>query len=84
MRGLRDDFDFAVYAANGIDPGDVGQSMKRELAEMQIPIYLGTNVPIKFGGMFFAGLWCSARSKNSSPISSTCTPKFPNPHTPRW
>jgi glycosyltransferase involved in cell wall biosynthesis len=67
MRGLRDDFDFAVYAANGIDPGEVGQSMKRELEQMQIPIFVGTKVPIKFGGMFLAGLWFFRAAKNFSP-----------------
>src|SRR5262245_13594097 len=57
MRGLRNRFEFAVYAANGIDPAMFGQSMKSELAEMNVPLHLGTSVPIKRGGMLLAWWW---------------------------
>lgn len=67
MRGLRDRYDFAVYAANGIDPGPVGQSMKRELDEMNVPVHVGTSVPIKRGGMLLAGHWFSKAVKQFQP-----------------
>jgi glycosyltransferase involved in cell wall biosynthesis len=67
MRGLRDRYDFALYAANGVDSGDVGQSMRRELEEMQIPLFVGTSVPIKFGGMLLSGLWQARAVKQFKP-----------------
>ena len=56
MRGMRDRFHFALYVANGIDPGDVGRSMQRELEQMNVPLFVGTSVPIKFGGMLLSGM----------------------------
>lgn len=67
IRGLRDRFDFAVYAANGVEAGDVGQSMKRELEEMSVPLYVGTSVPIKRGGMLLAGWWGGKAVKDFNP-----------------
>lgn len=67
MRGLRDRFEFALYAANGVDPGDVGQSMKRELQEMNVPLFVGTSVPIKRGGMLLAGWWGGRAVKQFRP-----------------
>ncbi len=67
MRGLQDRFDFAVYAANGVDPGPVGQSMQRELADMNVPLFVGTRMPIKFGGMLLAGLWGAKGVKQFRP-----------------
>src|ERR1051325_1513186 len=67
MRGLRDRFDFALYVANGIDSGEVGQSMQRELEQMQIPLFVGTSVPIKFGGMLLSGMWHARAVKHFRP-----------------
>jgi glycosyltransferase involved in cell wall biosynthesis len=67
MHGLQNDFDFAVFAVSGIDPGELGQSMKRELDEMRIPIYTGTKMPIKLGGMFLAGAWMASVVKKFQP-----------------
>ncbi len=67
MRGLRDRFDFALYVANGIDPGDVGQSMQRELEQMNVPLFVGTSVPIKFGGMLLSGVWHAGAVKRFKP-----------------
>jgi glycosyltransferase involved in cell wall biosynthesis len=67
MHGLAGQFDFAVYAANGVDAGEVGQSMQRELAEMSVPLHLGTNVPIKFGGMILAGWWMKKTVREFKP-----------------
>jgi len=54
--GLHERFDFAVLAVAGVDSGELGQSMKSELEEIRVPLFVGTRVPIKFGGMFLAGL----------------------------
>lgn len=67
MRGLRDRFDFAVYAANGVDSGEVGQSMRRELEAMGVPLHVGTSMPIKFGGMLLAGHWFARAVKRFRP-----------------
>ncbi|HVT89954.1 MAG TPA: glycosyltransferase [Tepidisphaeraceae bacterium] len=67
MKGLRDRFDFSLYVANGVDPGPVGQSMQRELQEMSVPLYVGTSVPIKFGGMVLSGLWAARAVRQSQP-----------------
>jgi glycosyltransferase involved in cell wall biosynthesis len=67
MRGLRDRFDFALYAANGVEAGEVGQSMKRELEQLNIPLYVGTSVPIKRGGMLLAGWWGGKAVKHFKP-----------------
>jgi glycosyltransferase involved in cell wall biosynthesis len=67
MRGMRDRFDFGLYAANGVDRGDVGQSMMRELEELNVPLFVGTSVPIKFGGMLLAGIWGAKAVKRFRP-----------------
>lgn len=67
MRGLADRYEFAVYAANGVDPGPVGQSMQKELESLGVKLFLGTNVPIKRGGMAFAGYWGAKAVKEFSP-----------------
>ncbi len=56
IRGLHDRVDFAVYAVMGIG-GDVGHAMLRELDDMAVPLYTGTSLPIKFGGLIWAGVW---------------------------
>src|SRR5436190_867375 len=67
MRGMRDRFHFALYVANGIDPGDVGRSMQRELEQMNVPLFVGTSVPIKFGGMLLSGMWHARAVKRFKP-----------------
>jgi glycosyltransferase involved in cell wall biosynthesis len=56
MRGLREQFEFALFAANGVEHSQIGVAMKAELDEMEIPLFVGTNAPIKFGGMLLAGI----------------------------
>lgn len=55
MRGLREHFDFAVFAAGGVAGDEMGRSMRHELEEMGIPLHTGTRVPMKFGGIVLAG-----------------------------
>jgi glycosyltransferase involved in cell wall biosynthesis len=64
---MRDRCDFGVYVANGVDPGPVGQSMTEELRLMNVPLYVGTSVPIKFGGMALAGWWFAKAVKQFKP-----------------
>lgn len=66
-RGLRQRFDFGFYAATGVDPGDVGQSMKRELEALRIPLFVGTKLPIKWGGMAMAGALSAIAVKRFRP-----------------
>ena len=51
MRGLREQFEFALFAANGVEHSQIGVSMKAELDEIGVPLFVGTSAPIKFGGM---------------------------------
>lgn len=67
LHGLKDRYDFAVYAANGVDPGPVGQSMKAELEQLGVPLFVGTSVPIKRGGMLLAGHWFAKAIKQFKP-----------------
>lgn len=55
-RGLHGEFESAVFAVHGVAHDAVGQSMQAELAELGIPLHTGTCVPMKAGGMFFAGI----------------------------
>jgi glycosyltransferase involved in cell wall biosynthesis len=64
---MRDRCDFGVYVANGVDAGPVGQSMTQELRDMNVPLYVGTSVPIKFGGMALAGWWFGKAVKQFKP-----------------
>jgi hypothetical protein len=56
VRGMRSGFDFAVCAVNGIDPGELGQAMKRELDEKGVALHTGPGAPIKFGGLALAAI----------------------------
>ena len=56
MRGLREQFEFALFAANGVEHSQIGVSMKAELDEIGVPLFVGTSAPIKFGGMLLAGM----------------------------
>lgn len=56
VHGMRGGFDFAVCAVNGVDPGELGQAMKRELDETGVALYTGTGTPIKFGGLALAAI----------------------------
>jgi len=56
MDGLRDAYDFGLFAACRVSPDAIGHSMRRDLERLAVPLFLGTNVPIKRGGMLLAGL----------------------------
>ena len=56
VRGLRPEFNFAVFAIRGIEPGEIGHAMQQELAELEVPLFCGPNVPLRYGGMLFAAI----------------------------
>jgi glycosyltransferase involved in cell wall biosynthesis len=55
MHGLADQFEFHLFAVSGMEDSDVGRGFLAEAKAMQIPVWEGTRVPIKMGGMFLAG-----------------------------
>ncbi len=55
IRGLSDRYVFAVYTPCREAGGDFEYAMRQELVQLRVPHYPGTRVPIKRGGMFFAG-----------------------------
>ena len=63
MRGLRAEYDFAVFTALDAIPDAVGVDMQRELGQAKIAHHHGTRAP------------CG----NSGPTSFTCTRKSPRP-----
>lgn len=67
MRGLRGRFDFGVFAVLGVEPGKVGEGFKRELDEMNVPLFTGTKIPMKLGGMFTSGRKLKAAIRSFRP-----------------
>lgn len=55
VRGLRDGFDSAIFAVRGVGADAIGSAMRRELEETRTPLFTGTRVPLKWGGLLFAG-----------------------------
>lgn len=51
VRELRGEFEFAVFAVNGVGADAVGQSMRQELADLGIPLFNGWRLPLKWGGL---------------------------------
>ena len=41
--------------------------MQREVEQMHVPLFVGTSVPIKYGGMLLSGLWHSRAVKRFKP-----------------
>ncbi|UQN09752.1 glycosyltransferase [Deinococcus sp. QL22] len=48
--------DFSVFAVRGITKTPVGRAMQTRLEQLQIPVYSGTTLDMKRGGMIHAGL----------------------------
>jgi glycosyltransferase involved in cell wall biosynthesis len=55
IRALVDRFDFAVFAARGIEESAVGRAFRYELESRRVPLHTGTRLPIKLGGVVLAG-----------------------------
>lgn len=49
-------FEMGVFAVRGVSAGAPGQALRRQLAEAGIPVFCGSRLPIKLGGMITAGL----------------------------
>ena len=54
-RALRDEFDFSLHAVRGSERQSLGDPIARELQALGIPFSLGTNLPMRFGGMLTSG-----------------------------
>jgi len=67
IRGMGEWYEFALYAAKGIDGDAVGRGMRDELAILGVPLHLGTRVPIKYGGMVLAGAWAERAVRRFRP-----------------
>jgi glycosyltransferase involved in cell wall biosynthesis len=61
MQQLGGEFDFAVFAVQGIDAGAVGQGMKREADAMRVPVYIGSKRLARRGGLLPAA-WRLAKA----------------------
>lgn len=53
---LNEQCDFSVFAVRGISKTPVGQAMHARLERLRIPVYSGTTLDMKRGGMIHAGL----------------------------
>ena len=69
MRGLRDQFEFAVLAVRGVEDSHVGHDMRDELTALQIPFFTGAKLPLKLGGMVFAGARAAAVMRRFTPAA---------------
>ncbi|MSU23199.1 MAG: glycosyltransferase [Opitutus sp.] len=59
VRGLKSDVDSAIFAVHGIAADAIGPALRRELAAAQTPLFCGTRLPLKWGGLLPAG-WRAA------------------------
>lgn len=55
-QGLRPRFAAAVFAVQRTRPNAIGEAMRAELARDQTPLYPGTRVPLRWGGLIPAAL----------------------------
>jgi glycosyltransferase involved in cell wall biosynthesis len=61
VKGLRGSFDFDLFGVLGIERGEVGAGFRAEAQAMNLRLFRGTLVPVKYGGMALAG-WKLARA----------------------
>ncbi len=66
-RALRDEFDFAIHAVRGIEPGEVGTALAAEIKAAGIPVHAGARVPMRFGGVITSGIGLSRAVKRVQP-----------------
>jgi glycosyltransferase involved in cell wall biosynthesis len=51
MESLQHEYDFSLYAVRGLADGEVGASLNQQLQAMNIPVFAGPRIPMRFGGM---------------------------------
>ena len=56
MQRLRSEYQFGVFAVRGISDCKVGRNLLNRATEMGVPVYSGTRLPQKFGGMLTGGI----------------------------
>jgi glycosyltransferase involved in cell wall biosynthesis len=68
MEGLRQDFDFGVFAVRPGDAGEFGRSMLRKLEDWHIPLVdSGSALPLKLGGLPWAGVRLAKAARSFRP-----------------
>ena len=67
VRGLRREFEFAVFAVRGVEDSEIGRAMRQELADLGVPLFSGPKLPIKLGGMVLAGLRAAQVARQFQP-----------------
>jgi glycosyltransferase involved in cell wall biosynthesis len=67
VHGLRDRFEFGLLPVFGVEAGAVGQAMKRELNQLQVPVFDGTRMPMRYGGMLSSGIQAARAVKRFAP-----------------
>ncbi len=53
---LRERFEPAIFAVQGVGADALAADMQRELADARIPLFCGSKLPLKAGGLLFAGV----------------------------
>lgn len=67
VRTLRDEFEFAVFAVHGVEDSEIGRSMALELEGLRVPLFCGSRLPLKWGGLLPAGLRAARMSRDFKP-----------------
>ncbi|ACB73580.1 glycosyl transferase group 1 [Opitutus terrae PB90-1] len=67
ITALRAEIDFGLYAVRGLGDGTVGESLRDEVAQLGIPLYLGAPVPMRFGGMITGAVGLAAAARRFAP-----------------
>ena len=64
---LRGDFEFALHAVHHAPPNVVGDSFARQMQSLGVPIYSGTKLSMKNGGMLTGALALAGSMRRFSP-----------------
>jgi glycosyltransferase involved in cell wall biosynthesis len=67
MRSLHGEFAFHLFAVNGFQNSSVGQMYAEEAKVLGLPVYCGTKLPPKRGGMLTGGLALAKVIKKTKP-----------------
>lgn len=55
VEALRGSFDFEIFAVRGVGDGKYGRDWLSKMRAAGIPVHLGANVPMRFGGVITSG-----------------------------
>lgn len=48
---LRAETDFGIYAVRGVGDGELGESLRRDVDRLGVPLFVGPRVPMRYGGI---------------------------------